>query len=93
MDDKKEMTRGQQTAWIVGAMALAAGGWLYYDTRLPDGHKDKSCQRIFGVSKECVGERAMAERAAALAPRPPDTPEMIAEDAKWDARDAAAVAQ
>ena len=28
MNEKREMTRGQQTTWIVGAIALAAGGWL-----------------------------------------------------------------
>ena len=52
-----EMTRGQQTAWIVGAIAIAAGGWFYYDTRLPDGHPSKECQGVLFMDDRCLANQ------------------------------------
>lgn len=47
------MTRGQQTAWIVGAIGLVAAGALYYVTRLPEGHPYKSCEGIVMIDTAC----------------------------------------
>ena len=48
-----QMTRGQQTVWIIGAIGLVAAGALYYVTRLPDGHPYKSCEGIVLMDTSC----------------------------------------
>lgn len=52
------MSRGQQTAWIVGVIAAFGLATLYNVTRLPDGHPYKECERIIGMDEACAARIA-----------------------------------
>lgn len=52
------MTRGQQTAWIVGTLIVMALAFAYWATRLPDGDPYAKCQRIIGMDRACEAEVA-----------------------------------
>jgi hypothetical protein len=52
---KGAMTRGQQTAWIVGAILAVGLVALYFAMRLPEGHIYYHCQIAFGLmDKQCM---------------------------------------
>jgi hypothetical protein len=53
-----DMTRGQQTAWIVGTLIVMALAFAYWATRLPDGDPYAECQRIIGHDNACRAEVA-----------------------------------
>lgn len=56
-----DMSRGQQTVWIVGTIAVVGMAILYNVTRLPDNHPWKECERIIGMNDACVARIAGRE--------------------------------
>lgn len=74
------VTRGQQTAWIVGTLALMSAGWLYRDTRLPDGDPVKKCQGIIMMDTACAAS-VYADQMMGGAALGADETEMPAEQA------------
>lgn len=56
-----DMTRGQQTAWIVGVIAVIGLAILYNVTRLPDNHPWKECEQIIGMDRACTARIAGRE--------------------------------
>ncbi len=56
-----DMTRGQQTTWIVGAIAVVGIAILYNVTRLPDNHPWKECEQIVGMDRACTARIAGRE--------------------------------
>lgn len=74
------MTRGQQTAWIVGAIAVVGAGALWYSTRLPEGHAFKSCQGIILMDNRCKA-LAGAKMMMGLEPVAVDLVDSAEEDA------------
>lgn len=52
--EKMEMSRGQQTVWIVGTLLALGLAALYFATRLPAGARDAECQTLLGMDRECV---------------------------------------
>jgi hypothetical protein len=56
-----DMTRSQQTFWIVMTIAAFGFGILYYVTRLPEGHPYKHCERIIGMDDACTAKAAARE--------------------------------
>lgn len=57
-DEPVDMTRSQQTFWIILTIAVFGLGILYYVTRLPEGHPYAACQRIIGMDGACEAEVA-----------------------------------
>lgn len=53
-----DMTREDQTMWIVGAILLVGLMILYFMTRLPTSHPDKECETLFGMDSKCQYEHA-----------------------------------
>jgi len=49
----KEMDRGTQTFWIVGAIVLAVAVFVYFQTRLPADDPHAKCQTLFGMDNSC----------------------------------------
>lgn len=60
-NDKADITRGQQTAWIVGVIAVVGMAILYNVTRLPDNHPWKECEQIIGMDRACTARIAGSE--------------------------------
>lgn len=52
-DPSTDMTRGQQTAWIVGTLIAIALAFAYWATRLPESDPFAECQRIIGHDNAC----------------------------------------
>lgn len=53
------MTRGEQTAWIVGAIVAVGLMILYFQTRIPEGGRNAECQHWYGMDNDCVVKNAM----------------------------------
>lgn len=61
----RSFARGLIGLWLSAAIILAAG--LYLATRLPENHRYRECQKLFGWDEEC---RSRIARERALAPGP-----------------------
>lgn len=55
---KSEMSRGKQTAWIVGTLLIMGMVALYFATRMDSSERDAECQTLFGMDRECVVKNA-----------------------------------
>lgn len=56
--EKTEMSRGQQTVWIVGTLLILGLLAIYFGTRLPVGARNAECQTLLGMDNECVVNNA-----------------------------------
>lgn len=54
-----DMTRSQQTFWVVLTIAAFGLAILYHVTRLPEGHPYAKCQRIIGSDGACRADVAI----------------------------------
>ena len=61
IDASTEMTRGQQTAWIVGTLIAIALAFAYWATRLPESDPFAKCQRIIGYDSACRAKVAASQ--------------------------------
>lgn len=52
-EEKSEMSRGAQTAWIVGVLILMGLVALYFATRVDETSPYAECQRIIGWDEDC----------------------------------------
>lgn len=72
---KKEMSRGQQTAWIVGTLVVLGIGGMYLAARIAPLERNAECQTLFGADRECMINNAAARlggRAPGAGPDPLD---------------------
>lgn len=58
--ENKEMSRGTQTAWILGTLMVIGTVGLYFATRMDPVERNAECQTLFGMDQECVVENAAA---------------------------------